>query len=394
MSRVTVIRRFLLPSLFAAQLLAGCDWGQSPEAPQATARKPEPTPSVEMEIQRRLEQGPELASPTAKEESELAPLRRRFYEDRRFTAAWSLEGWPLPSARAYLAALDRARSHGLDSWRYGPKEVLELLSHMGGGPAGPPEVADLDVLLTESLLRYAVHLSGGAARAEARALGWPVAPLRGDLLSVVESTPSGTEVDAKLESLAPEHPQYQALRRALAEYREIEAAGGWQEIPAEPPIERGTADPRISRLRNRLALSGDYPAKVAQKSPLRLDDPLVKALRRFQKRHGLSPTGRFGPETAAALNVPTAARIGQLIAGLERLRWFPRDPGERQILVNVPDFRLALIDHGVATLELRAIVGETDWPTPLLDAAVTQVILNPYWLIPRKIARKEIPREA
>ncbi|MGH7898626.1 MAG: hypothetical protein ACREQQ_11780, partial [Candidatus Binatia bacterium] len=283
-----MIRRFIVPSLLATALLLGCDSGRAPEVREVARPKPEPTPSVETEIRRRLEHGATLASPAAKEDAELAPLRHRFYAERRFAPAWSEEGWPLPSARAYLAALERAPSHGLEPWRYGPDTVVELLGHMGGAPAAPPEIADLDVLLTESLIRYAAHLSGGAARAEAKALGWPVAPLREDLLSAIESMHSTRTFEADLERLAPAHPQYELLRRALAELRAIDARGGWPEIPPEPPIERGSTDPRITLVRKRLAESGDWTAKVAGKASLRLDDPLVKALRRFQKRHGLS----------------------------------------------------------------------------------------------------------
>ena len=46
---------------------------------------------------------------------------------------------------------------------------------------------------------------------------------------------------------------------------------------------------------------------------------VTDAVKRFQVRHGLAPTGTVTPRTLAALNVSVQKRIKQLEASLERL---------------------------------------------------------------------------
>jgi len=73
-------------------------------------------------------------------------------------------------------------------------------------------------------------------------------------------------------------------------------------------------------------------------------------------------------------------------ANLDRWRWLPRDLGERYILVNVPAFRVALVENGHTVAAFKAVVGKPETATPQLTATATGVILNPWWEVPESIA--------
>ncbi|MBU1072157.1 L,D-transpeptidase family protein, partial [bacterium] len=83
-------------------------------------------------------------------------------------------------------------------------------------------------------------------------------------------------------------------------------------------------------------------------------------------------------------------RAAQLAVNLERLRWLPRDPGSRRIRVNIPEFKLEVVENGETALSMRAVVGRVDRPTPVLSGVVTCMEVNPYWNIPQKIARDDL----
>ncbi len=80
----------------------------------------------------------------------------------------------------------------------------------------------------------------------------------------------------------------------------------------------------------------------------------------------------------------------RIVANLERWRWLPRSLGPRSIMVNIPAFTVEFTDSGRAAFAARVIVGRPDWPTPITTAAVTQVVFNPAWYIPRAIALAEV----
>ena len=71
------------------------------------------------------------------------------------------------------------------------------------------------------------------------------------------------DVDAYLNGLAPARPAYDDLRRALAQYREFAAAGGWPTVPDGPLLRPGDASDRASALRARLEVTGDWTADAA-----------------------------------------------------------------------------------------------------------------------------------
>jgi L,D-transpeptidase YcbB len=75
---------------------------------------------------------------------------------------------------------------------------------------------------------------------------------------------------------------------------------------------------------------------------------------------------------------------------LERWRWLPRDLGPRHLLVNIPEYRVRLMDDDRETASHRVIVGKPQTPTPQFSAQVTAVILNPAWHVPQSIIAESV----
>jgi murein L,D-transpeptidase YcbB/YkuD len=140
-------------------------------------------------------------------------------------------------------------------------------------------------------------------------------------------------------------------------------------------------------LRQRLEVTGDLAP--GDRSEV-FDSALEAGVRRAQTRHGLHADGIAGRRTLAALNVPVAARIRQLVVNLERWRWAPRDLGGRYISVNSAGFSLDAFDSARTVLTSRIVGGRVDWPTPIFSGQHTEVTFNPRWTIPPSIAVQEI----
>jgi murein L,D-transpeptidase YcbB/YkuD len=105
-----------------------------------------------------------------------------------------------------------------------------------------------------------------------------------------------------------------------------------------------------------------------------------------------------------------------LVVNMERLRWKNKPTQPEYVIVNIPDYRLDVIDHGKSILNMKVCVGEgrnvdntvslteydesdkTDRPftreTPQLNSVIHSVQVNPVWNIPQSIASKEIMVEA
>jgi L,D-transpeptidase YcbB len=189
--------------------------------------------------------------------------------------------------------------------------------------------------------------------------------------------------DDMVSPLRPRQKEYKELLQMLAEYREIEAKGGWGTIVEVSRLQWGDEGPYIEVLRQRLQATGDL--EKAGGKPI-YDDKVAKAVARFQERHGIEPDGSAGPRTLAALNVPVETRIRIIELNLERYRWLPSDFGKRYILVNIPDYRLHAYDDGKERLTMRVVVGdEYSHATPVFADSMTHVVFRPQWDVPRRI---------
>ena len=188
-----------------------------------------------------------------------------------------------------------------------------------------------------------------------------------------------------------------ALEEAQARLVAAAEAGGWPSVGAGPTLERDDAGTRVEDLRTRLAASGDLePApEDAAGDAASFDARLETAVRRFQVRHGLEPDGRVGPETRAALDVSPRQRADQIAANLEARRRLERVLEPRFVLVNVPDYRLLVVEGRATALSMAVAVGRPDWSTPPIDDSIERIVVNPAWDVPSSIVRAEVaPRAA
>ncbi|XOB61011.1 L,D-transpeptidase family protein [Campylobacterota bacterium DY0563] len=120
------------------------------------------------------------------------------------------------------------------------------------------------------------------------------------------------------------------------------------------------------------------------------DETLYLNIKKFQKHNGLESDGIIGKKTINALNKPIQEQINTMRMNLERMRWMPRDLGEKYIIVNIADFSMKMYSDNNKILEMEVIVGDKKHPTPIFSHRLSEIILNPYWRIPQSIVQKEI----
>jgi murein L,D-transpeptidase YcbB/YkuD len=93
---------------------------------------------------------------------------------------------------------------------------------------------------------------------------------------------------------------------------------------------------------------------------------------------------------AGAVSRYSEAQRHAIVVNLERQRWLPRQIPADRIWVNIPTAHLELYRDNRPVFTSRVVVGETDKQTPELHTAITSLLFNPSWYVPRSIVQKEI----
>jgi murein L,D-transpeptidase YcbB/YkuD len=178
--------------------------------------------------------------------------------------------------------------------------------------------------------------------------------------------------------------------KAAERYADIVKTGGWPtDLGETRPSDKGA---EVLALRKRLAIEGDLAADEPLEGPIAQlwDAALVEAVKHFQSRMGLKPTGLVVGQTLKALNVPAEQRAAALEASARRLSAYNFGFGDRYVVVNLPSTSVEAVDNGVVVHRYVAIVGNPDHPSPEIAAHISEVTLNPTWTLPVSIIKKEI----
>jgi murein L,D-transpeptidase YcbB/YkuD len=307
---------------------------------------------------------------------------RRFYEPRGYRLAWAGEQGADEKRAIVIRALERAWEDGLvaEDYRRGlsTSEPVSQLSESA--------VAERDLTLTGNFLRYMRDMRNGRVEPQATYRSIELPPQPFDAVAALTDALADGDLESLIAELPPPHAQYARLKAELARYRELQARGGWPQLPVDSEIVLSREEPRLELLRQRLATEAPELLSPA-------DPDLDAAVRRYQAHNGLEADGRVGSRTLSMLNIPVSRRVEQIIANMERWRWMPRSFETRHVSVNVAEAMLELIDNGDQVLTSRVIVGNPRTPSPMFRAEITGVTANPPWDVPLSIARNEmLPR--
>lgn len=197
-----------------------------------------------------------------------------------------------------------------------------------------------------------------------------------------------TETDDVKAPLSSKDVMVSRLKAILPLYEDA-VRNPWPTVPDTDGVLRvGSHNQAVALLRERLMRSDDLPSSDHISS--RFDYKLEEAVKLFQARHGLSADGVVGGDTLTELNTPPEVRLRQIEVNIQRWQALAAHLGHRYVLVNIPEYRLHLIDNDKEVLSIKAIVGKTDWPTPILSSRITRIVFNPHWSVPRMIAQNDI----
>jgi L,D-transpeptidase YcbB len=296
-----------------------------------------------------------------------------FYSGRDYAPLWITDGKVNERGNAVIAYLGHVDQDGLDPADY-PVPNFSALSD-------PNDLAEAELKLDMTIITYAHHASVGRvhwSRVSGDISYTTTAPEPADVLAaMVEAKDMAKALDA----YEPHTPGYLALKAKLAEIRAGKADAGKTPIANGAAPKIGGQDERVPPLRERLNVSGDGTT---------YDKALADAVKKYQQDHQLKVTGTLTPQTIDALNGRQPDKpVDVILANLERWRWMPHDLGNTYVIVNLADFTLRVMHDGKLAWMTKIVDGKPEMPTPIMQAEMKYITINPTWNVPPSIVNRE-----
>ncbi len=309
-------------------------------------------------------------------------LLHEFYSLNDFKTYWH----EAEKRKLVVDAIMKAKIEGLDPKNYDVDTLIAFEKKLG--KIADKELIRYDIQFTKSLQNLLSDVSKGRINPRDLYWNWDLRPTRANVNKLIYEGIAGDSLPNMIAHAAPKHPMYQGLKKALAWIDELPDDKKLRKIYVAKRISRNDTSRVIVDIKRRLIYWNDLPEGDSLSRIY--DKRTFTAVQRFQRRHGLEPDGVVGKGTARALNVSKYDRKKQIIANLERWRWFPRNLGEHYFLVNIPDYKLKIVHKGDTIEEKKIIVGKNDRRTPVLSSTFSSVTFNPTWTVPKTILREDL----
>lgn len=241
----------------------------------------------------------------------------------------------------------------------------------------------LELLLTTSYFAYAKKVYGGFIKNPSNH-DWFIPRKVRNYQILLDSLVSDNNNGKTIEPL---NEYYFRLSKKLRIYRNIQKNGGFPVIVPIRQLKNGELDSTLLLVKQYLFLSGDLKEN---EHTLLFTDALTTAIKNFQKRMGISENGVLDINTLAQLNISVEVRIKQMLVNMERLRWMPEEMESNYLLINIPDFKLNIVENNKKIWSMDVVVGKVVTQTNIFKGSLSRIILNPYWVIPTSIVQNEI----
>jgi murein L,D-transpeptidase YcbB/YkuD len=343
---------------------------------------------------------------------------KHFYIKHNFTPAF-LKNFEMKGLiDSLLVIIGSAGDHGLNPEFYHFKEISEEFNKSDvdtlDASVRYDHIANADLLISDAVLRYSYHIRYGLVNPKSLFPDSYFLPVVDSLKRNLLEPLSQKNIIKYLHDIQPKSKKYKNLQIALNNFKGYNKSE-WNIIPyKEKKIEPGDRDSSLVTIINRLNILGFIDtAKLKIENFTFYDSVLVNPIKKFQSLNGLNSDGIIGKNTIEKLNTTPEDYINKIKLSLERFRWLDYTDTSEYILVNIPDFRLYIVDDGEEIFNTKVCTGRKrpsnyqkqvekfkesgdwkdkpeDWETPVLYGNISYVVLNPTWSVPESIIKEEI----
>ncbi|MBU8892839.1 MAG: L,D-transpeptidase family protein [Bacteroidales bacterium] len=298
----------------------------------------------------------------------------KFYENREFKPAWINKFATNHQYKALINLLDSSNYYGFPFDYFNTERIHGLKTQLENNEYNYDFLKhriDLELSATYSAFKFMIYLKHGIIEKDTSS----------DFLTYIETLPeilnravNQTNLKTDILSVQPDLVHHRNLLNSLPYFIDLHYSVKYT-TPA-------FIDDKM--LAKSLYYAGITTAPVFDSTNLKSD-----ALFKLESQYQLPKDTLLNVPTHQILVSLLEYRYFQTCLNLNRLRILNHS-GENYLFVNIPEFKLHVIESNVEKEAFNVIVGKKGTPTPIFSSNIEKVIANPYWTVPRSILSNEM----
>lgn len=379
-------RKLFLLFSFSLLLLFSCDFSNGKQKRNADAKpfvvhRPY---QMEEDIRDSIET---ILTRTA--ESDSTPVTRfrnievllSVYKQNNFHRIWSADSSWYARADSFFTIIQHAELYGLFPTDYHADELKKLSDQLKLTPKNIAHWSNADMLMSDAFISFAHDLRIGRIPRDSVTLQSDSILSIDFYLDLFAKAVDSSPVKI-LEKLEPQHPGYQALKKAVPAFLKNmnREKITYIQFPKKDSLTF------VRHLQQRLFEKGF----IAFNDRMADSAELTTAVRKGQQNFGLTVDGKPGAQFIKRINDSDWERFRRIALNLDRYKQLGDSMPTAYIWVNLPAYKMELYDSGRVVLESKVIVGQPKTRTPVLNSKVTNMITYPQWTVPYSIIFKEM----
>ncbi|MFP4024164.1 MAG: L,D-transpeptidase family protein [Thiohalospira sp.] len=300
-------------------------------------------------------------------DSNIKSLLIDFYRLRNYEPAWTENYNTNAHFQIIYNLLDSAKYYGFpfDYFYFNElKSLHQKLSHTNSKNIYA-NLAQIEISATFSALKVLIYLNQGIVHTDSTVNRLYL----NNLPYLLNESLEQLKLKQKVESIQPQNLQYQKIMHSMSYFIDMNLS-----------IKHTT--PQF--IDDKVLAKSLFYAGITESPIFNNNNKKQDALYKLQDTYNLPHDSILNHASHEKLVSLLEQKFYQACLNLHRLRKLNHS-GDNYLFVNIPEFKLQVIESNQIKQVFNVIVGKKHTPTPSFSSSLEKVIANPYWTVPKSI---------
>jgi len=298
-------------------------------------------------------------------------LTNTFYKKRNYTPAWTMNFTGNEQLDTLISLIDSSLCFGIPQQFINTFRITSLLDQLENHDFEENKIGQrisLEIEATQSALLLMTYFNRGIVQCDTSSSFYTYFNTLPGILNMAMNN----GVQKAILSQQPDIEHYNSIIKSLPNY-----------ISLQNTIRNAKGTITKSDLNSALNMTGYMTGKFDSLQTI------SSVISDFQKKNNIQVSGIVNKTTIAMLGEVMDMHYQKIALNIDRLRKANVTSSE-YLFVNIPEFKLYTYSQNKPEKEFVVVVGKRRTPTPTVNSSLNKIITNPYWTVPRSIARYEL----